>query len=395
MATQELNQFSDHTAIAATFLVGQNVDNSGGKMPISEVMALPRSSDIDMATYEINTTTVNGSLTFDANGTGGFVFGSGHTTPTGTKTLIIGLNHIDVDANYSAVFGQDNSRATPLDSIGNYSLIAGQSNYNNSGTHCSISGYYNHSNSGNYCSISGSNNYSNSGNYCILSGWAQGSNSGHYCLVAGSSHDSNSGDYCTLLGWGNSNNSGNYTLISGSGNTGNSGSGCLIIGNACSNSGNYAVITGLKAANTLYGAHAHASGWFAANGDAQRRTLVVRKATIDDTADVELFLTGSSGQMIIPVNTAWNFECRIVAAEQGMANIKRFNRSGLIVNDGGSTTIATEDIIGSDLEIGSPGAWSVDIDADDTNDALIIQVTGTITNIRWVATVELVEVSYP
>ncbi len=475
MATQEINAFANHTPIDGTYIVGQDVDNSGGKMSITTILALPRSSNIDMKTYTLDTTTVNGNLLFDADGTGGFVFGTGHTTATGTKTVIAGQNHVDVDADYSAIFGDDNSQASPLDSVGDYCLIAGKINYNNSGNNCLITGSSNYSNSGHYCviggyqnvtntgvgcaifgqgnntnsgtysSITGSNNYSNAGDFCSISGtYNYGntltadycmitgqqnhtnsgshcliagngnnsnsgthcsfsgsdhySNSGNYCDISGGGNDTNTGGWCSIAGSGNHHNSGDYCSISGSNNYSNSGDSCLITGDSNhTNSGNYSVLTGKQSSNALQGAVVHSAGRFAANGDAQIRTLVSRNATTGVDTDTELFLDGATAtkRMVIPTNTAWNFECFIVATHQGMANIQRFKRTGLIVNDGGTVTMAAEETMDTDLTIGTPGALSVDIEADDTNDALIIQVTGVaVTNIRWVAKTQLTEVSY-
>jgi hypothetical protein len=156
-----------------------------------------------------------------------------------------------------------------------------------------------------------------------------------------------------------------------------------------------AISGGYYAVADKYAQHAHAAGQFADDGDAQVSLLVARNHTTDATT-TELFLDGSAAKATIPTDTAWEFDVHIVAAEQGMANVKKFHRTGLIMNDGGSTSISTVDTIGTDREIGSPGAWAVALSANDTDDALKIEVDGeAATNIRWVAKISLTEISYP
>jgi hypothetical protein len=124
--------------------------------------------------------------------------------------------------------------------------------------------------------------------------------------------------------------------------------------------------------------------------------MILRIATVDDTAGVEMFLNGSDARATIPTDTAWMFDIQIIATAQGMATVQKFHRSGCIVNDGGNTSISSLDTIGTDQAIGSPSGWAIAITADDTNDALKIAVTWQAeTNIRCVAKLRLVEVSYP
>lgn len=168
----------------------------------------------------------------------------------------------------------------------------------------------------------------------------------------------------------------------------------LAFGSATQASGNYSSAFGLYAKASLYGQRTQASGRFAAAADAQASQFILRISTTNATA-TEMFLDGSAARLLVPTNTAWLFDAQIVAAQQGMANIKVFRRQGAIVNDGGTTSISSLDTIGADQTIGSPGAWSVSIIANDTNDALKIEATGAAsTNIRWVARVNVVEVSY-
>jgi hypothetical protein len=243
----------------------------------------------------------------------------------------------------------------------------------------SKSGYYN---TGTHCLISGKNNHSNSGTHCSISGYYNSSNSGSYCVIGGTSNTSNSGDYC---------------LITGAWLGGNSGDYCLIAGSTLSNSGNYSVLSGHQASNDLHGARVHASGQFAAKGDAQNRELVARAATTTTTPGV-ITLDGSSDAITLPANTSWAFDGRVIARNiDTVGENKAFWIKGAISRDGNAASTA---LIGS-VEIdekstggGSDASWSIAVTADTTGGALKIEVTGELTtNIRWVATLDLTEVS--
>jgi hypothetical protein len=142
---------------------------------------------------------------------------------------------------------------------------------------------------------------------------------------------------------------------------------------------------------------AHASGSFAgtATGDAQRARFVLRRATTNDTP-TELFLDGSAIRLTIPVNKAMGFTIQVVGSYQGMSENAYFVRKGLIVNDNLTTTIVgLVETLGTDQKsVGAIGT-DVTVTADDTNEALIITVTGVAAqNWRWVASVDAVEVLY-
>ena len=66
---------------------------------------------------------------------------------------------------------------------------------------------------------------------------------------------------------------------------------------------------------------------------------------------------------------------------------------GMLVNDGGTTSLALGNV--SDMAANNASSWAVALSADNTNNALKIQVTGEAShNIRWVANVQTAEVTY-
>ena len=86
------------------------------------------------------------------------------------------------------------------------------------------------------------------------------------------------------------------------------------------------------------------------------------------------------------------FDILVVARSDGGASAG-YRVEGVVENVGGATGFIgtpTVTTLGEDV-----AAWDVAVQADDTNDALVINVTGAAaTNIGWVATVRTAEVVY-
>jgi hypothetical protein len=136
---------------------------------------------------------------------------------------------------------------------------------------------------------------------------------------------------------------------------------------------------------------AHCWGRFSDSGDSQYALFVARNKTTTNSA-VELFLYGSSARLTIPSSKVFHGLVKIVGVKSDGSVVARYIREVSIKNVGGTTSLVGDVItIGSDVDAGT----SISITADDTNDALKIEVTGiTSETWRWVATVEGVEVAY-
>jgi hypothetical protein len=107
-----------------------------------------------------------------------------------------------------------------------------------------------------------------------------------------------------------------------------------------------------------------------------------------------MFLDGSGGtfRMVVPSNSSWQFDAHIVARDNTAGDSAGYHYAGVIENNAGTTSI-----VGSVQTIMTPqeddAGWSVAITADDTNDALIITVTGDATNVvQWGAFVRVIAV---
>lgn len=286
---------------------------------------------------------------------------------------------------------------------GYYSVIGGgDTNTASTNGNITISGGVSNTATGWGATISGGKNNTASGQYSISAGGDQNTASAYYSSILGGRGNTASGQYSTI-GGGRSNNISNSgypttgyhaTISGGYANTASGYHSSILGGSNNTASAYYSVASGARSVASKRGQQTHASGRFATNGDAQISRLVARVNTTNATPN-RLYLDGSSDRITVPTNTAWAFTVKIIATHQGMANVAEFTRKGVIVNDGGTTSIGTIDTVGTDRTIGTPGAVSVSITADNTNDALDIGVTGVAaTNIRWVALIDIVEVSY-
>jgi hypothetical protein len=179
---------------------------------------------------------------------------------------------------------------------------------------------------------------------------------------------------------------------------------CIATGARSSCSGGYlneasandsSILGGQRGLANRVGMQAHASGQFAAKGDAQRARFVLRQATSSATP-ATLFLDGSSTRLTIPSNKVFGFTVNICGTKQGLGEQAMFVRKGYIKNVAGTTSlIGTIETIGTDIKTAGATTTDVALTADDTNDALQINVIGvTGENWRWVASVDAVEISY-
>ena len=155
----------------------------------------------------------------------------------------------------------------------------------------------------------------------------------------------------------------------------------------------YATIPGGQNAKAdKYGQFVYAAGQFSSIGDAQTSLLVARNSTSDGT-QTELFLDGNDDRMDIATDTTWMFRADIVARRTDADNESAaYTIEGCIDNNAGTTALVgsiSKTVIAEDT-----AAWDVTAEADNTNDALVIKVTGQASKtIRWVARVMTVEVT--
>lgn len=126
--------------------------------------------------------------------------------------------------------------------------------------------------------------------------------------------------------------------------------------------------------------------------DSSHRLLkYVLSASTTDASATEMLLPDAS-RMVIPSNATWGYRITVIGREDGGGGDEAmYTFQGIINNDAG--TVAIIDSEASLYSYESDSNWDCAVTADDTNDALTIDVTGVAaTNIEWAAFVEITEV---
>ena len=147
---------------------------------------------------------------------------------------------------------------------------------------------------------------------------------------------------------------------------------------------------GEDALASLWGQMAFSSGGFTPQaGDAQASLYVVRRLTVNNTP-LELRLDGDLAALTVAPGRALAFRA-LIAARSESGDSAGYLATGTIANVGGTTSFVGTPlvtILGED-----DGAWNLTLLADDINDVLSIRGLGRpATTVRWVGTVETVEV---
>lgn len=204
--------------------------------------------------------------------------------------------------------------------------------------------------------------------------------SGLLAFIGGGRNNTASNSFCAVSGGRDNVASGSLAFIGG--------------GEANTASATYASVPGgNRGVANKYGQQAHASGRFAADGDAQRSSLVARTSTADATP-TNLTLDGTSATLLtLANNQAWKFTIEVIAKQVSSANHAAFRIEGTATKGttNASTAISSSGI--SKTSILNDTGWDLNVSADTTNGALQITATGAAaTSIRWVAAVNLVEV---
>ncbi len=178
------------------------------------------------------------------------------------------------------------------------------------------------------------------------------------------------------------------------GQTTASGGGSIAIGDDAKATQKFATAIGSSSSAAIIGKYAYAGGRFAATGDSQGGQFILRADTTDATATVlttNNSTAAATNQIVAASDTCITFDGTIVAMQNGADAYASWRIEGLLVNDGGTTTLANSAI----TVIYNQSSWGMALTADNTNNALAITVTGEAShNIRWVANIRTSEVTY-
>ena len=209
--------------------------------------------------------------------------------------------------------------------------------------------------------------------------------SNYGCSVGGGNSNNATGQLSTVAGGAGNTASGEYSSVGGGGLNIASGYGSTVVG-------------GIRGKATRYGEISHAAGNFVNAGDAQHTVLIARRLTTDNTANQVLFLDGSSYtnyKLTIPPKTTWTFEIKLSAYNNNDDTVAGWIYRGVIRRNGTDSTVMVGSLIEESWKEEPMDNTSANVIANDTNDTLEIRVTGlTGKNIRWVAVVDISQVSF-
>jgi hypothetical protein len=192
------------------------------------------------------------------------------------------------------------------------------------------------------------------------------------------------------IGWGNT---ASFQSVAIGYNNGASAEGSTAIGQQCSATAKYGIATGGLSLADRWGQASYAAGRFAATGDAQAVLFVLRNKTTNATPTT-LMLDGSSTRLTITAGKVLAFTARITGIKSDGTAVAHYVRKGTVKRISNTTSlVGSVETIGTDIE--DNASTDVAITADDTNEALQINVTGIASETwRWVAVVEGIEIAY-
>jgi hypothetical protein len=241
--------------------------------------------------------------------------------------------------------------------------------------------------------ICGGINNTASNTQSVVCGGSGNSATGVYDVVNGGLGCSATGGYAAVAGGYLNSATGSMSFVGSGGLCSASAMRAVVAGGDINtSSGNFsAIIGGFYGLANRYGMQAHAAGQFAAQGDAQRARFVLRNKTTTNAA-VELFLDGSATRLTIPSGKVLGLTINITGIKSDGTAVAHYLRQYALKNVAGTTTEVYAPVtIGTDNAAGTIIALS----ANDTNDALKVEVTGITSEIwRWAASVDAVEIAY-
>ena len=166
----------------------------------------------------------------------------------------------------------------------------------------------------------------------------------------------------------------------------------MAFGYSCTALGLGSVSIGYQTTAPKYGQFAQSSGFFTRSGDAQISNLTARNITTNAT-QTELYLDASSSRVGVLTAGTYGFEVRITGRRTDTPGSSYHAViEGTISNNSGTTALDGSNTLR--VITNTAGTWSAVVEADNTNDALVVKVTGESgATIRWVAAIKLVEVA--
>ena len=353
---------------------------------------------------ESNQVTGQRSLVFGLNSSVGgsncVSFGINNDITSGAACgTLSGANHINGGGNYNVICGGSGNDI--LTATSDYNAIVGGSENTIGGTTSDrnfIGGGNGHdlgtTHSAYYSTICGGFTHTLNAEFAsILGGEDNEIQSGgdHSVICGGEDHIVNT--LYSFVGGGlvNTITSGHYAAILGGRN------------NTITSLAHYSQASGYYADADKQGQRAHASGRFAAQGDAQTSDYVIRRAiTHTHTNWTELTTDGlgdtTTNALRLKVGASWTFNAILVGSNDAQDKTLHFQIKGGIKNVGGTVTLKAS--VTDVIDNADDTLYEARAIADAANDALRIEVRRTTAGtapadaIRWVAHVRTVEVLF-
>jgi hypothetical protein len=214
--------------------------------------------------------------------------------------------------------------------------------------------------------------------------------SGTYASVPGGNAGTASGNFSAILGGSTSNASGAYSsIVGGFSHSANSAYSSVLGGSH----GTTRSITGFMAFPACY------QPISSTDGHTQAGLLLLGRQTTNSTQTTLASTSSTAGttnQLVLPNNSAYVVKGYVVAAVTGGGNTKAWEFIACIKRGANASTTSLVNWATNIIAANSgTTSWALTVDADTTNGALRVRVTGAAsTTIRWVCKLETTEVVF-
>jgi len=353
---------------------------------------------VNTSQFTPNVATSNGDAVIAPKGTGALLAATPDNTTTGGNKR----------GNSSVDFQRSRTASDQIASGNNAAIVAGINNTASGNTSGILAGSTNSSAGGNSAVVAGSSNAASSGSSFIGAGFLNTTSGSNYAAILSGSQNTASGQASGIVSGDSNSVSTAYSFIgAGQSNTISTNQFAAILGgssNSITASGaTYSAIIGGQQASTRYYAEiAHASGQFAAVGDAQESFVVLRRSITAGAAATDLTFTGAaasaSNTIVLANNSMLQFVIKVSARDTGATG--QFAWWHIVGGVSRDASAATTALVGAAVANagnsgGNSAGWTCAVQTNTTDGSLQILVaapagTG---SVRFVASAQLTRVA--
>jgi hypothetical protein len=329
------------------------------------------------------------------------VGGGSSNTSSGNKSTV-GGGYENTSSGFASTVGGGNGNT----SSNNYSTVGGGYDNTSSGNKSTVGGGYQNTASNFYSTVGGGHNNTSSGYYSTVPGGfrAAATKYGELCHAAGRFANNGDAQHTVLLAR-TSTLSGTFTVSIASPAVFTKSNHNLKAGDTITLSTTGSLPTGLNTTTTYHvissGISANAFRVSTSAGGSAVNTSGTQSGTHSLTVtSSRLTLNGAIGVtaqelLTLPAETTWTFEIKLSAYNDTDNVAAGWIYRGVIRRNAANSTTLVGSLIEESWKETAMNSASASVVADDTNEALEIRVTGlTSKNIRWVAVVDISQVSY-